>query len=63
MLTVPSEGGAFGFSAAVSAGFSSSETSALSKQSTAESSVMNITYNVSSHAIIYTPRPHLIWYT
>ncbi|KAE8141608.1 hypothetical protein BDV38DRAFT_268395 [Aspergillus pseudotamarii] len=39
------EGGAFGFSAAVSAGFSSSETSALSKQSTAESSVMNITYN------------------
>ncbi|KAE8414453.1 hypothetical protein BDV36DRAFT_286156 [Aspergillus pseudocaelatus] len=39
------EGGAFGFSAAVSAGFSSSESSALSKQSTAESSVMNITYN------------------
>ncbi|KAK6811755.1 hypothetical protein RU639_012451 [Aspergillus parasiticus] len=39
------EGGAFGFSAAVSAGFSSSESNALSKQSTAESSVMNITYN------------------
>ncbi|EIT75725.1 hypothetical protein AO1008_08415 [Aspergillus oryzae 100-8] len=40
-----SEGGAFGFSAAVSAGFSSSESNALSKQSTAESSTMNITYN------------------
>ncbi|OGM42255.1 hypothetical protein ABOM_009045 [Aspergillus bombycis] len=39
------EGGAFGFSAAVSAGFSSSESNALSKQSTAESSTMNITYN------------------
>ncbi|GAB1198626.1 hypothetical protein APSETT444_007953 [Aspergillus pseudonomiae] len=41
----PYSGGAFGFSAAISAGFSSSESSALSKQSTAESSTMNITYN------------------
>ncbi|KAL5334611.1 hypothetical protein BJX70DRAFT_402421 [Aspergillus crustosus] len=38
-------GGAFGFSAAVSAGFSESESSALSTQNTTDSSTMNITYN------------------
>ncbi|KAJ6148985.1 hypothetical protein N7471_000184 [Penicillium samsonianum] len=39
------EGGAFGFSAAISAGFSQSENNALSTQNTADSSTMNITYN------------------
>ncbi|CAI7567911.1 unnamed protein product [Penicillium glandicola] len=39
------EGGAFGFSAAISAGFSQSQNSALSTESTADSSSMNITYN------------------
>ncbi|KAJ5715174.1 uncharacterized protein N7483_012355 [Penicillium malachiteum] len=39
------EGGAFGFSAAVSAGFSQSESNALSTQSTSDTSTMNITYN------------------
>ncbi|OQD81684.1 hypothetical protein PENANT_c026G06275 [Penicillium antarcticum] len=39
------EGGAFGFSAAVSAGFSQSENNALSSQNTADTKTMNITYN------------------
>ncbi|KAJ5099250.1 hypothetical protein N7532_006251 [Penicillium argentinense] len=39
------EGGAFGFSAAVSAGFSQSENNALSTQNTVDTSTMNITYN------------------
>ncbi|KAJ5741116.1 hypothetical protein N7493_000988 [Penicillium malachiteum] len=39
------EGGAFGFSAAVSAGFSQSESNALSTQNTCDTSTMNITYN------------------
>ncbi|KAJ5939738.1 hypothetical protein N7466_002872 [Penicillium verhagenii] len=39
------EGGAFGFNAAVSAGFSQSESNALSTQSTSDTSTMNITYN------------------
>ncbi|KAJ5560565.1 hypothetical protein N7513_002964 [Penicillium frequentans] len=39
------EGGAFGFSGAVSGGFSQTENSALSTTSTKEDSAMNITYN------------------